>query len=113
MADKQGAAKQLSCDIKNCIYHIFGKHGNCSLDFCKAKHCLSGGKPSEGQQCNVEKHNSGCDDFFSQQSKNWSEGTSMKEQEDAMGSFYSKSGTSSEIIKKVICLTELHTRVAG
>ena len=40
MADKQGLAKQLSCDIKNSIYHIFGEHDNCSLDFGKAKHCL-------------------------------------------------------------------------
>ncbi|KAH3711768.1 hypothetical protein DPMN_071442 [Dreissena polymorpha] len=103
MADKQRAAKQLSCDIKNSIYHIFGEHDNCSLDFCKAKHCLIEEKNSEDQQLNIENHNSGCDDFILQQSKYWSEGMSMNEQEIARESFYSKSGTISEI-KKVIPL---------
>jgi hypothetical protein len=96
MANKSEAAKLLSKDINNCVYHIFGKHNNCSSDFCKAKNTTN--LPENA----AEEDPAEDIDILLQQQKFWTEGSSITEQEESRSDLFMKdTDLTSEIIKDV------------
>ncbi|XP_069134324.1 uncharacterized protein [Argopecten irradians] len=77
LPDKKKAAKLLEHDIRNSIFHIYGQHDKCSLDFCKARSL------SSNRSVNSLNEENTTDDVFELQSKLWSEGSSIEAQEES------------------------------
>ena len=72
---KDKAVSLLRKDIKNCVYHIFGYHKDCS-DFCRAKTTDVIEEPSDKAE-----QEQGDDNIFEEQASYWKEGSSVEAQE--------------------------------
>ncbi|KAK3099893.1 hypothetical protein FSP39_011406 [Pinctada imbricata] len=95
--DRSTAIKDLSHDIRNSVYHVFGKHDNCS-DFCRA----SEKSKSDNFKYNVDNDDSSIVDVLDEQVNQWTEGCSLESQEDARcGTAINYSDVEHHIIKDV------------
>ncbi|XP_033729993.1 uncharacterized protein LOC117319268 [Pecten maximus] len=100
-SNQKNAAKQLDHDIRNSIYHILGNHDRCS-DFCKAREVKISSKSKNDSNGDLTSDNNvdlssdnnentcthdlnSVPNIIDELSSFWTEGTSLREQEESRG----------------------------